>query len=238
MPAFIFYLFSMEKLIAFALTAISFLGNAQGLFLNDYRMAGKPLLATSEGMVNGTPYLNSEWGRGFVYVNEKVKSDEVMIRFDIFNKCIELQDASGNIFMLDPQKIRGCKFATTVDGETENFVFENSFQGITDFPKTEYFEVVLNGRSKFLKHYSKNLVSDPGAYGATKSKSLADEVKYFVIQPNGDVLAFGDNKKSLLRAFSTQEMKISEFLKQEKIKLSDRAQVSRLFSFIDALDAN
>jgi hypothetical protein len=207
---------------------------SQGLILSDLRSSGKPLVASNDGVVTGSPYLNDEWNTGYVYVNDKIKSDNILIRYDIYSDAIEMQEGK-NTYILDPSKIKGFKYKVNITSGYIEYHFRNGFSQIKSVTGAAYFEILFEGKNTFLKRYTKKLAYDASSYGSASNRSFQDQSMFYVIKQSGEIIELTESKKSLLRAFPQQEKEISSFIKSHSIKISNSEDMKTVFKFVDSI---
>ena len=207
---------------------------AQGLMLTDAR-SGAVVTETTSTTIAGSPYLTERWGIGFVYVNEKLKTENtVQIRYDIYSDKAQILDA-GNVYALDAGKIRGFKFSLNTEEGVREYHFKNGFSKITSISPKAYFEVLYEGKNTFLKRHTKTIGFSDSNYGSSNSKAFKDETICYVIKENGEVVEFAENKRALLKAFPLKEKEISKYMKDNSIKISESEDLKDLSRYIDTL---
>ena len=206
----------------------------QGLILSDVRSAGKPLMTNNDETINGSPYLSDVWGTGYAYVMDKIKSDNIPIRYDVYRGAAEIQEKN-NTYILDPARIRGFKFSVTTNSGLQEYHFQNGFSQIKSISQTAYFEILFEGKNIFLKRYTKKLGYDASNYGSNKSRSFQDQNSFYVVMQSGDVIEFSENKNALLKAFPKVKTDINGFIRNQSIKISNSGDVRKLFEYVDTI---
>ena len=205
----------------------------QGLILSDVRSAGKPLMADNEETIGGSPYLSDVWGSGYAYIMDKIKSDNIPIRYDIYRDAAEIQEKN-KTYILDPSRIRGFKFSVMTNSGMKEYHFKNGFSQIKSISETAYFEILFEGKNIFLKRYLKKLGYDASNYGSNKSRAFQDQNSFYVLMQSGEVKEFPESKNALLKAFPQNKTEINAFIKKQSIKIADSGDMKRLFEFVDS----
>lgn len=177
--------------------------------------------------IKGTPYIFENFATGKVKLKEG-KTFEGPLRCDVYADEFEFKTKEGEIYtIINPETI------DNISIDERKFVF------VPDGKKTNsgnYFEVLLEGKYSLLTKHSvilKDPVPEkPYVPGKPATFVTKDDIFYVLNDKTG--LVEIRNKEVLTGIDETRTESIKDFIKENKIKTSDKSDLIEMVNFLNA----
>jgi hypothetical protein len=177
--------------------------------------------------IKGSPYLFEKFETGRINLREG-KIYEGPLRYDMYANQFDFKTKEGDIFsVINPETIE------KISIDKRLFVYK-----ITD-PKLNsgsFLEVLIEGKYSLLaKHYV--ILKDPvpaKPYIDTKPATFVMKDDIFYFQKENSVIVEIKSKDAVVAIDPNRSNEISKFIKENKIKLSDKADLIELVNFLNA----
>lgn len=197
-------------------------------------MKGNAIRETKYTNINGSPYWDNTWQRGTVkFANGQVIKN-MLLKYDQVDDMLLFKNAKGDSlrfvlpvteFTLPAQK----------EGETALPVFRNQFPAVDGNNTNNYYEVLYDGKTKFLKRTKKTLVTQPSQYSsAVKQKDIVQRIDYF-ISKSGLLVAVKLDKKSFLKVLNDKSSSIDEYAGKNNLNFKKESDCRKIAAFYDSL---
>ena len=210
-------------LFALGLTTVS---KAQGVFLTDVN--GQVLRANKYVDVQGSPYLNEAWKEGTVTAANSKSYPNLKVRYDVFAGELEYQQ-NNQTYRLSPAAVKEFKVI-----DNDEMLFRNGFAAVNNNTPTTFYQVLVDGPTKLLKHFKVNIVENKPFNSATTTKEFQKQEQYFIAKPDGTVQRIQKNKKSVLTALADQKDRAEKLIKEQELNLNEE---SNLISLLESMNA-
>ena len=175
--------------------------------------------------VEGTPYLNEEFSRGKIYLQDK-EPLEAYLRYDVLGEQMEVKidKSSTDIYTFSSNRdieyeIDYNKFfenTITVDGERISGLFQELFVGNN-----------VKLLSKAVAQVSEPVVAK-SSYEKDRPGRISISERYFIVPQDGRPQEVEMKRRSLRKTFDSR--KVKEYLKNNKIKsVEDLVEFARFY---------
>jgi len=177
----------------------------------------------------GTPYHNTSFLLGNVYVNNEINASNVALRYNVFADEIEYKET-----------------LATDDSEAQAIIKSNDIYVdiMNDFfvviPEKGYFLVLHDGSNfSFLKKLSKKYHLPREAkdnFDQGSPPTFSDRSAYYIYTKEGAIFEFPNSKKKILAVFGNSENEIKQFCKENDIDLKEEKDLKKVIIFLDSLE--
>jgi hypothetical protein len=174
--------------------------------------------------VQGSPYITDNWAVGSASV-EKGTYNNIKLKYDVKND-VPIFAGKDDLPMnfADPVK------TFTINNKT----FSNGFPSIAAQNKNSYYEVISDGKTKLLKHYTKR-IQENKTYGTNAiTKEYVTTEAYYVLKDDKISLLKPD-KKAVLEITADKAAQIDNYIKTNKVNFKNDASLGQLFDYYNGL---
>ncbi len=204
----------MPKLFLFTVCLFS-VTCLQAQFMSDVN--GRPVLELKYTNIEGSPYLTDEWSVGFVKAPNGKKYEFTRVRYDAYADELEY-DQAGKHFRL------GSEITAFSCGDG---TFQNGFPAIENQTQRSFYQILFDGKVKFLKRIAVRIYTEKQYGSATELKKFMKEETYFLFK-NNTISSFKKDKKTLFAVLGDKETLLDSFIKEQKLKLSKTEDVIKV----------
>ncbi len=206
----------------------------RGYLMDVYDNSGNNISQKKMTDINGTPFLNSEWGTGAVSLSDGQQFANLTLQFNI-------QD--NKLYFKQDKKVYA--FAVNVSAFTLNYkdndvekdvIFKSGYPDHKGNPTPVLYEVVTDGPNvQFLK-YLQSHVDDHYIYGmaSIKKYTVSEELYLYDVKKN-KLVKFSDNLKSILEALPEYQANILKFNAENNYKLNNDKSINALVTSLNYL---
>jgi hypothetical protein len=203
------------------------LNETSNITTNPFGLTDAQLAATI-----GSPYDLESFVRGNIYVKDKLAKKDVFIRFNVLQGTIEVKDSerAQNHWPLSRQED---VFVKTILNDIFVFVPNNALAS-----DGGYFQILSGGETVDL--YKKTDIRYVDAYEAKTSMETSRPAKfvktdvYFAVNKRGDFIELPSRSKKLTDVLSMNSDRVNKYIKKNKIKADDEADLKKLFAYYNA----
>jgi hypothetical protein len=177
--------------------------------------------------IKGSPFLFEDFVNGKVKLKDG-KTYEGPLRYDIYADEIEFKTSEGEIYtVINPETIE------KISLNEKQFIFipksNKSKQG-------GYFEVLVEGEYLLLTKHGvilKDPVPEKPYVAAKPATFITKDGKYYLQNENSGLVEI-KNKEAVTSIDPNKSNDISKFIKENKLKLSDKTDLITLVNFLNA----
>ena len=207
--------------------------NANANSLN-YKLTGRRYIFRST--LKGSSYLNDDWQRGSVILENGDRYDSLYLRLNTVNEdLIWYNERTGAQIVLDSYIIDEFVLGT---GKNTPPLFRKMIYN--KYPKGEhYYNVLYDGKMKFLLWYETDETGTSeyrDMLGYLRNTEYKLHTQFFVVLPDENMVKIAGNRKSFINLFPEQKKRVRQLLRKNKIDLirKNKAEMARLVKLIDA----
>lgn len=178
--------------------------------------------------VIGSPYLLDTWSKGNVkFVNSK-PTENVELKLDLLENVLVLKGADGseNVFS---DKIS--EFTLNILGKDR--LFKSGYLDSKNNLIPSFFEVLYNGKTKFLCKEGKMIIESKGYNTNTVTKKIENTTEYYISKANNSVSLVKLNEKSILTYLANSEL--VKYVKDNQLNLKLKEDIIKLLQYHDSL---
>lgn len=243
----------MNKIVLLAITLLAISSNAikaqtlidQQNLLNLGDRTGKTdgtLIYTRAGSyygVMGTPYLNDKWSPATISTLDGRKHQNTPVLYNAHYDLIEAVVGKDTL-VLDSRLIREVEMPIVDKDGMRIAKLRNGFTEPKEkIEATNFFEVIYDGSkiAVLRKHYKQLKASTFDAAYNTGSKfdEFILQSTTYVRTPDGKIVKFKPNKKSVLDLTGAKSKEVENFVSQQKLKYNVDADLVLIFSYFESL---
>jgi len=184
----------------------------------------------SEKKIEGSPYLSSVFIPAKISILKEIHS----VKYDAYNDQMEIEK-DGKVYYLPKNELN---YTVTLLKDNKTYrVFTFTKSGETT---TGFFNVLLKNESAFLLKKEaiilrKEKVESNGYNSPKPAKYLLQLSKYFVSFKNGTAIKVPTRKKQFLSLFGSYKIKMSTFIKKNKLNLKKENDLCLIFNYYDKI---
>ena len=203
------------------------LGYAQGY--NGMNSGNASVIRAKESRANlvGDPYLYPIYKKAYVkFGSGSTNSAVYEVKYDQLEDMLAVKGAGTEEYSFNDPVVE-FKF------QDENRIFRSGFAPVGKAVEKSFYEVVYDGKTKFLKRDAKVIIEGKEYNSATITKKVESDVAYYIVKPDGKPVAVKANEKSIVAELGKPEL--SKYIKENKLNLKDNADLVKLFTYYDSL---
>lgn len=196
-----------------------------------YARADRMVIRTrtaAESDVLGSPYLVDDWAKGNVKFKDNSFARNGDLRYDVLEDVLVVKGTDGNENVFDAPVD---EFTLNILGKER--LFKTGFTGDKGITEKTYFEVIYNGKHKFLKRTTKTLIESRAYNSASVTKKLEDAIIYYIAGPDNKVRVVKRNEKAILDVLKNPQL--NKYVKENKLNLKEDVDIIKLFTYYDTL---
>jgi hypothetical protein len=185
----------------------------------------------TQNKIKGSPYLNNEFETGTVFTVQKLKYEDIPLRYNIYNDELEFKTPAGEILaMAAPETVEKALFGAT----------QLIYLPYTESNKTKkgFFLVLLEGKASL---YAKPGVmfkepSAPAAYKDAEPAAFVKKTDEYYIRIGIEQAVLINSKKDLIAVFPDNQDKIESFIDKNKIKANKPEKLKEVVAFYNSIE--
>lgn len=223
------YLSIVISILSFGATAQNLWLGAEGQRFYD-ELLNRKMVKGEEATYEGSPYMNDEFKEATLVSSEGQVFIKVPLRYNVYYDLfeVEMEDAVYNLN-------RGSVVAE-VEIEGHKFIFsEYEYQSSRG---EGYLEVLIEGPwSLYKQHQLVFREAEPAQpYQEAEPASFEERDPLFYVSHADGLPVFIRNRRGLLELAGDKEKELNNFLKDNKIRLRDEAEMIKAVEFLNAME--
>lgn len=113
-------------------------------------------------------------------------------------------------------------------------LFRNGFSPVDKATEKSYYEVLYDGKTKYLKRSTKVIIEAKEYNSATVTKKIEDDSALYIAKEDKKPLSVKANEKSVLKVLG-KEAELSKYIKDNKLNLKNDGDMGKLLAYYDTL---
>ena len=204
--------------------------SAQAQFMQDVN--GRVVNEMSYTDVEGSPYFIEEWHKGLIRMADGIKvHDGVKLRYDAYKDELEYEK-DGKLYRLGPEIS-----AFSIPTGDALYEFQRGFPAVDKQTENSFYQVLHDGNTKLLKHFTKDMREVKAYNSATTTKRFDDGEKLYVLK-NGEMhLLKKANKKEILSLLDDERNLMNYIIKEEQLNFRTEDDIVKILEEYDAYKA-
>ncbi|KLT64684.1 hypothetical protein [Pedobacter sp. BMA] len=180
----------------------------------------------SDSDLQGSPYLFGDWQKAIVQFAPGTEPASAEIKYDLLDDLLVLKGTDGGEYEFKDQPKE-----FLISGTKE--LYKNGFVPVDKFTDKTFYNVIYDGKAKFLKKVSKVILESKGYNTASVEKKVADETAYYLVKEDNKPVKV-KNEKSII-AFLGKADQLLKYIKENRLDLKSNDGMIKLLTFYDTL---
>ncbi|WP_143053905.1 hypothetical protein [Parapedobacter koreensis] len=182
--------------------------------------------------IQGNPYLFNGWRKGEVTLTGNEKFTGLNLKYDQVNDEVLYEGKGGNDYHFAKQVVA---FSIVAD-DGESASYRNGFGAYEKLGNNAFYQVLYDGKVKFLRKEVKTIV-ERIVYGSANANKLVQRSERYFIKLEGKTLAEVKRDRKSLLAFLGPEKSgdLGAFIDREKLKFKSDEDVIKLLQYFEGM---
>ncbi|TCD00032.1 hypothetical protein EZ449_21080 [Pedobacter frigidisoli] len=181
----------------------------------------------SRADLQGSPYLLSDWTAATIKFSPGIEPKTENIKYDLLDDVLIIKGEGDTEYTFtDAPK----EFKLS----TNNEIYRNGFSPVDKMTEKTFYNVIYDGKVKYLKKLSKMVIESKGYNSATVEKKVADETNFYIAKAGEKPVKVKGNEKSIIAVLGKNEA-LSKYIKENKLDLKSTEGISKLLTYYDTL---
>jgi len=225
----------VNLILTAALVTLLGIGTAEAQFMKD--RDGKPIMSKEYTDVEGTPYLNSNWGWGSVKLANGNILKDVELKYDLKEDAVYFKDSKSGEPMAFAGPVDEFTLTYTDADDDKKYTrrYKKGFKDVSRTTPASYFEVLSEGTATLLKRLSKDIIITQEFNSASKTKVFKENSKNYYIVKDGKAILVKNDKKSILAVLSDKLPQLETYLKSNKVDFKSDAELGKFVNYYNSL---
>lgn len=199
--------------------------------MNAYDISGKPLASKGPAM-EGSPMLNSNWGRGLVKFRNGNWVSDVELQYNIREN--ELYFRKDNQIFSFVDTVQEFILAYEEEGVPHSVLYRSGYPSIGKNKSLQFFEVVQDGANLQLLKLTIKVLIEKNSYGRGKEKEYKDSFQWYVFNlKKREITRIKKDKSSLQQALPDYAERIELLAKENGYKLRTEEEIAELINLLN-----
>jgi hypothetical protein len=174
----------------------------------------------------GSPYLFSDWQKAVIQFGTGIEPSSSEVKYDLLADVLVLKGKDGEEYEFKDQPK---EFLLTTTKE----LYKNGFAPVDKFTDKTFYQVIYDGKVKFLKKITKTVIESKGYNTATVTKKITDDTNYYIVKDNKPTKV-KYNEKSIIAALGKTEV-LTKYTKENKLDIKSTDGIVKLLSYYETL---
>lgn len=184
--------------------------------------------------IEGSPYFNSEWTKGWVDLRSQGKTDKLPLRYNAHSNELEFKK-DGKVLAVIPRYVNA--FALRNE-DNQEVIFKKGFEAREhDIHPGLFLRMVHDGNTKLVvkhkTHFQKAHSIDP-LTGKRTSRFISKK-DYYLITENGEFHDVKLKRKHLLRALDNHQNELKKYARDNDLDFGEEKDLKNIMSYYDEL---
>jgi hypothetical protein len=181
----------------------------------------------------GSAYLIEDWRPGTIFDKQGQAYRNIVLRYDIYKKNIEISSANG-ILLVSAELYP--RFIIQEIDKTGILRDRNFVANINPEKPGLYLEELVAGTYSLFRQIEIQLVEETvSGYGTNTSKKVFQEkINYFIKSPGG-FRGLKLTKASFIEAFDAERTIVEEYMQKEKLKMKSVGDLQNVLDHLNSL---
>ncbi|MCK3684702.1 hypothetical protein [Maribellus sp. YY47] len=177
--------------------------------------------------IDGSPFLNNEFQKGIVSVNDTLSFKDVPLRYNIFTDKIEFKDRKDQVLEINDQNQDYYFLINQKQFKTAEYIYENN-------TKRGVLEILVRGHVQLYKRYQVKFEPATKAIGfqdAQPDRFVSQDAEYFLAVDNEKPREIKLNKKDIFSQLEPFKADIEKYAKAEKLNTKSEKDLVQLVQY-------
>ncbi|WP_443937139.1 hypothetical protein [Pedobacter sp. MW01-1-1] len=175
----------------------------------------------------GSAYLFDDWRKAIVQFGAGTEPAAADIKYDLLEDVLVLKGKDEEEYQFSTPPTQ---FLITSTKE----LFKNGFAPIDKFTEKTFYKVIYDGKVKYLKKTSKQLIESKGYNSASVTKKVAEDTNYYLVTEDNKPKKVKNTEKALLAVLGKEDQ-LTKFIEANKLNVKSTDDLIKLFTYYDTL---
>jgi hypothetical protein len=208
-------------------------GRLIGVFENLKNKTKGSKIKTEE--ISGSPYFEESFKTAQIEYFGVILKDNIFIRYNAYSDEMEMAKSESQTSSEDAL-IKNKKVTCTLNGYTYRYL---AFIKDDELPTVGYFKELFKGNKFSLyvretKEYKEGVKAKSSLERSFPARFI-DRIEYFIAVGDDSLKQTKLSKKQIVKALSSYEQEIKDFINLNKVKLRNLSDVIKLFNFLEEI---
>ena len=185
--------------------------------------------------ISGSPYFDKSFKTAQIEYFGKILKDNVYIRYNAYSDEMEMAKSESQTSSEDAL-IKNKKVTCIINGYTYRYL---AFIKDDELPAIGYFKELFKGNKFSLyvretKEYKEGVKAKSSLEGSFPARFI-DRIEYFIAEGDDSLKQTKLSKKQIVKALSSYEQEIKDFININKVKLRNSSDIIELFKFLEEI---
>jgi len=198
--------------------------------LEAYNIRGRAFVNKDAVNVEGTPLLNTEWGKGDVKFRNGGMVKDIELKFNLERNEL-YYNYQGELYLFnDPVNSFTLKYSNM--GKAQEVFFRNGYPINGRLGNETFYEVIAEGEKYQFLSFKYAFLSNANSYGGSSNKQIFTNAEEFYILDKiaGKMIRSKKSVAGIAESLPSLSDKITKVSTEKKIKLRDYSDIRQLFA--------
>lgn len=176
--------------------------------------------------IKGSPFFYDDWITGKVFINDRVESEKIPLRFDTHEQVVQFR-RNGEFFGIGPNKLKGFMFYTDPD----SILFKNGFESPgNDIDKQTLLRIIEEDEPiTFVAHHRTLLYENTPSYGsANKTNEFRNNETLYLIDEDGTFEEVKLRRRHITRALKDMRDEVKTYADEQNLSFRNENDVAQI----------
>jgi len=199
--------------------------------MNAYDISGKPLASKGPAM-EGSPMLNSNWGKGLVKFRSGNWVSDVELQFNLRENELYFRKNDQTFSFVDT--VQEFILAFEEDKVSHSVLYRSGYPYSGKNNNLQFFEVVQDGTTLQLLKLTTKVLIEKNSYGRGKEKEYKESFQWYVFNSKKrEITRIKKDKSSLQQALPDYADRIEQLTKENGYKLRTEEEIAELINLLN-----
>jgi hypothetical protein len=181
--------------------------------------------------VKGTPFFMDEWRKGSVLLKTKERIDSVLLKYNLYSDLLNVKvDETEYQFNIDV-----AEFLLPDSVTKEANLFRSGFTPVAGMNEKSFYQVLYDGKTKFLLKHKKTIASELTSTPGVKAKVFEEQKFYFILTTSGKMERIKKKNKGILDLLEDKKEEVKKMVDTNKLKLTNDEEIISVLEYYDSL---
>ncbi|MCZ4224018.1 hypothetical protein [Pedobacter rhodius] len=181
----------------------------------------------SRGDLEGSPYLFPQWEMATIKFSPGINPITDNIKYDLLEDMLVTKGENDEEYEF---KDMPAEFVLSNTKE----VYRNGFMPVDGMTVKTFYNVIYDGKIKFLKKLSKTIIESKGYNTGTVTKKVAEVINYYLVKADNKPVKVKNNEKAFIAVLGRGD-ELTKYIKENKIDLKSNEGIIKLLTYYDTL---
>lgn len=223
----------MRNMISLLLFFVTYMNTTNAQFKVGQDIVGTPYESKHSDKFIGDVYLYSNWLNGHVLQEDDKHFNNMLLKYDIFNDRV-IFNSPDSTPMLFKYPIKEFQLILNQFNKTSLLLFKNGFPPIGKYDSKNYYQVLTEGKTTFIKKLYKSVVETTNYGDSEKKKNFSTNESYF-LHHKDKMIKLQRTEKAFLEALTDERAKLVSFIAEKKLKMKSEQDYVTVVNFYNTL---